>query len=54
MVLVDPGSEVYTGRTFSSNRYESDVLNSFGHDVPVVAGKLQSAGAKHRAIVLRK
>lgn len=53
-VLIDPGSEVYTARTFSSKRYESDVLNSFGHDVPVVAGKLQSTGAKFRAEVLRK
>ena len=53
IVLVDPGSEVYTARTFGPKRYDSDVLNSFGHDVPVIAGKLQSTGAKHRANVLR-
>ncbi len=53
MVLVDPGAEVYTGRTFGPKRYESDVLNSFGHDVPVIAGKLQSAGANRRAVVLQ-
>ena len=29
--LVDPGAEVYTGRTFSRRRYDSNVLNSFGH-----------------------
>lgn len=52
MVLVDPGSEIYTARTFGSHRYDSDVLNSFGHDVPVIAGKLQSPGAKARAKVL--
>ena len=29
--LVDPGSEVYTARTFGPHRYDSNVLNSFGH-----------------------
>ena len=53
MVLCDPGSEVYTRRTFSAQRYESKVLNSFGHAVPVIAGQLQRAGAEARAVVLR-
>jgi len=53
-LLLDPGSEVYTGRTFSGRRYESDVLNSFGHPVPVVAGKLQRTGRRARARVVRK
>lgn len=52
-VLLDPGAEVYTARTFSSRRYESNLLNSFGHPVPVVAGKLQPAGAQWRATVVR-
>jgi len=52
-VLVDPGSEVYTARTFSSKRYVSKVLNSFGHPVPVVAGKGQSTGSKARGEVVR-
>lgn len=52
VVVADPGAEIYTGRTFSSRRYESDVLNSFGHDVPVVAGKWQTAGTNSRARVL--
>lgn len=43
-VLTDPGAEVYTDRTFSSRRYESDLLNSFGHPVPVPAGQLQAPG----------
>lgn len=43
-VLLDPGAETYTARTFSSKRYESKVLNSFGHAVPVVAGQLQRTG----------
>ncbi|NOX55764.1 MAG: heparinase [Planctomycetes bacterium] len=51
--LVDPGSEVYTRRTFSSRRYESKVLNSFGHPVPVVAGRLQRSGRSAAAKVLR-
>ena len=48
----DPGGEEYTARTFSSRRYESKVLNSYGHPVPVVGGRLQSTGAKFAAKVL--
>ncbi|MBW7894477.1 MAG: heparinase II/III family protein [Opitutaceae bacterium] len=40
-LLVDPGAEIYTRRTFSVHRYESNLLNSFGHPVPVVGGQLQ-------------
>lgn len=53
MVICDPGAEVYTRRTFSAHRYDSKVLNSFGHAVPVVAGQLQSTGAEAHAGVLR-
>lgn len=53
MVICDPGSEVYTRRTFSAHRYDSKVLNSFGHAVPVVAGQLQRPGADARAVLLR-
>jgi len=52
MVICDPGGEVYTKRTFSSHRYDSKVLNSFGHDVPVVAGQLQRTGAAARGVIL--
>ncbi|UCE46217.1 MAG: heparinase II/III family protein, partial [Phycisphaerales bacterium] len=51
-LLLDPGGEVYTARTFSSRRYDSDVLNSFGHPVPVVAGKLQRTGSRARGEVV--
>jgi hypothetical protein len=51
-VLVDPGSEVYTARTFSRRRYESKVLNSYGHPVPVPADRLQRTGRKAAARVL--
>ena len=49
----DPGGEVYTRRTFSKDRYVSKVLNSYGHPVPVVGGKLQSTGRAAAAKVLR-
>jgi hypothetical protein len=52
-LLVDPGAEVYTARTFGPKRYDSKVLNSYGHPVPVVAGALQSEGEDARAEVLR-
>jgi len=53
-LLLDPGGEVYTARTFSSRRYESKVLNSFGHPVPIVAGKLQQTGEQARARVVHQ
>jgi hypothetical protein len=40
-LICDPGLEIYTNRTFSKDRYQSNLLNSFGHPVPVVAGELQ-------------
>ncbi len=48
----DPGGEIYTARTFSPKRYDSDVLNSYGHPVPLVDGAKQGAGAKFAAKVL--
>jgi len=51
-VLLDPGGEVYTRRTFSGRRYESDLLNSYGHPVPIVEGQLQRTGRAARAQVL--
>ena len=52
-VLLDPGAETYTARTFSAKRYESKLLNSFGHPVPVIAGQLQKEGRKSEAKILR-
>jgi hypothetical protein len=49
-LICDPGLETYTDRTFSPQRYQSDLLNSFGHPVPVVAGALQMPGKdEHRS-----
>jgi hypothetical protein len=53
-LLLDPGGEIYTARTFSGRRYDSNVLNSFGHPVPVVAGKLQRTGRQASGRVLRQ
>ncbi len=52
LLLADPGAEVYTARTFSGRRYQSNVLNSFGHPVPVVAGTLQKTGSSAAAEIL--
>ena len=41
MLIADVGGEVYTSRTFSPRRYESKVLNSYGHSVPVINKQLQ-------------
>jgi hypothetical protein len=51
-VLLDVGGEVYTARTFSPRRYESAVLNSYGHPVPQIDGHLQLTGAAARGDVL--
>jgi len=53
-VLCDPGAEVYTARTFSKDRYKSNVLNSYGHPVPVIAGKLQQTGQSSQGKILKK
>ncbi|OGV38252.1 MAG: hypothetical protein A2X48_06905 [Lentisphaerae bacterium GWF2_49_21] len=52
-IVLDPGGEVYTARTFSAKRYDSNLLNSFGHPVPVVAGQLQKTGKEAKAIILK-
>ena len=49
----DPGGEQYSARTFSKRRYESKVLSSYAHPVPVVGGCLQSAGAQFAAKVVK-
>ncbi len=51
--LLDPGGEVYTARTFSKDRYQSGVLNSFGHPVPRFGEILQKTGRQAAAKVLK-
>lgn len=52
-VLLDPGNETYTARTFSKNRYDGKLLNSYGHPVPIVGKVLQKEGRQSEARVLR-
>ena len=51
-VAGDPGTERYTRRTFSAKRFDSNILNSYGHPVPRVGGELQSGGKIAQAKVL--
>ncbi len=51
-ILLDPGAEVYTKRTFSAQRYDSKLLNSYGHPVPVIAGKLQEKGKESKGRII--
>ncbi len=53
-LIQDPGGEIYTSRTFSPRRYEGELLNSFGHPVPRINGKLQAPGRERMAVVLEK
>ena len=43
-LLLDPGMEEYTINTFGPHRYESMMMNSYGHDVPYVGKTLQKTG----------
>lgn len=53
--IIDPGAQLY-GRQSGENagRYESEMMNSFGHPVPVVAGQLQLTGKSARAVIFEK
>lgn len=51
-LLVDPGAERYTSRTFSPRRYESRILSSWGHPVPLVDGMEQVPGRDSAARIL--
>ena len=50
-LVADYGGEIYTKRTFSKDRYLGKMLNSYGHNVPVVAGQLQKTGPDAKGIV---
>ena len=41
-LVLDPGGEIYSARTFSPRRYECKLLNSYGHSVPRINGRLQT------------
>jgi len=52
--VADVGQEVYTARTFGPKRYDSRVLGSYGHSVPLIDGKQQSPGRDCAARILSK
>ncbi|MFZ4776062.1 MAG: GDSL-type esterase/lipase family protein [Terrimicrobiaceae bacterium] len=52
LVMGDPGGEKYTRRTFGPRRYDSKLLSSYGHPVPVVNGQLQATGRQAEAKIL--
>ena len=50
----DPGGPyAYDNKTFGPERFNRKILNSFGHPVPVVAGRLQRDATKVKTKVLR-
>ena len=53
LILTDLGADSYVKDTFGPKRYTSDVMNSFGHPVPRVAGQLQKTGADAKALTVR-
>ncbi|WP_052361537.1 heparinase II/III family protein [Geminisphaera colitermitum] len=53
LALADLGMERYTKDSFGPKRYTAGLMNSFGHPVPRVAGKLQRTGPDARAVTLR-
>jgi Heparinase II/III-like protein len=53
-LILDPGTEAYSFRTFSTHRFDSQLINSYGHPVPRVAGRLQETGAERRTRLLGK
>jgi len=52
LVLTDPGVTEYNALTMGPRRYENQVINSYGHAVPVINGKLQGNGPAFRAQVV--
>jgi hypothetical protein len=48
----DPGRTAYSERTFSEDRYTIPGINSYGHPVPKVAGKLQRTATEVNPKVL--
>ncbi|WP_232767188.1 heparinase II/III family protein [Geminisphaera colitermitum] len=53
VVVNELGSDVYVRDTFGPKRYTSGLMNSLGHPVPRVAGRLQLTGKEARAVTVR-
>ena len=48
-VIIDAGVGPYTGKTFSSQRYEIWTMQSAYHSLPTINGVMQSPGAEFAA-----
>ena len=51
-LVADPGMENYTAKTFSPHRFESMMMNSYGHSVPYVGETLQKGGPESEGKIL--
>ncbi len=51
-LIADPGTENYTAKTFSVHRFESMMMNSYGHSVPYVGQTLQKGGPESEGKIL--
>ncbi len=52
-VFADLGQPLYDRDYFSDRRYETLAASSFGHSVPIVNGRGQSAGGRFRGVLSR-
>jgi len=52
VLMGDPGIIPYTSKTFGPERYTYKTIASYGHPVPLVAGKEQKAGAAAKANII--
>ena len=43
-LVVDPGMEIYTRDSFGPHRFDSMMMNSYGHDVPWIGKTMQKGG----------
>lgn len=48
-ILIDPGVETYTAKTFSPLRYEIWTMQSNYHNLPTINGAMQCAGEQYKA-----
>lgn len=48
-ILIDPGVETYTAKTFSPERYDIWTMQSAYHNLPLINGVMQCAGEQYKA-----
>ncbi len=54
LLMGDPGLPIYTSKQFSPHRYTIKTNASYGHPVPLIDNRQQSAGIDARARIIRK